>query len=106
MKILPGVAGMSSRSLPPGVVALGLVSMFMDISSEMIHSLLPIFLVSTLGISALWVGMIEGIAEATASITKVFSGALSDWAGRRKPLILLGYGLSAMTKPLFPMATA
>jgi sugar phosphate permease len=97
---------MSSRFLPRGVVALGLVSMFMDISSEMIHSLLPIFLVSTLGVSALWVGMIEGIAEATASIAKVFSGALSDWAARRKPLILLGYGLSALTKPLFPMATA
>jgi MFS family permease len=106
MKISPGAAGISSRSLPRGVVALGLVSMFMDISSEMIHSLLPIFLVSALDVSALWVGLIEGIAEATASITKVFSGALSDWAGRRKPLILLGYGLSAMTKPFFPMATA
>jgi MFS family permease len=96
---------MPSRCLPRGVVALGLVSMFMDISSEMIHSLLPIFLVSTLGLGTLSVGIVEGIAEATASVMKVFSGTLSDRVGRRKPLVLLGYGLSAMTKPLFPLAT-
>lgn len=78
----------------------------MDLSSEMIHSLLPVFLVTTLGASALAVGFIEGIAEATAAIVKVFSGALSDWIGRRKPLVLLGYGLAALTKPLFPLATA
>jgi MFS family permease len=87
------------------VVALGLVSLFMDLSSEMIHSLLPVFLVTVLGASALSVGFIEGIAEATASIAKVFSGVASDWMGRRKPLVLLGYGLAALTKPLFPLAT-
>jgi MFS family permease len=78
--------------------------MFADISSEMIHSLLPIFLVSVLGASALAVGLIEGIAEATALITKVFSGPLSDYLGRRKFLTTLGYGLAAFTKPLFPLA--
>jgi MFS family permease len=92
-------------ALPKGVVALGLVSLFMDLSSEMIHSLLPVFLVTVLGASALSVGFIEGIAEATASIAKVFSGVASDWMGRRKPLVLLGYGLAALTKPLFPLAT-
>jgi MFS family permease len=76
----------------------------MDLSSEMIHSLLPVFLVTTLGASALAVGLIEGVAEATAAIVKVFSGALSDWLNRRKPLVLLGYGLAALTKPLFPLA--
>lgn len=77
----------------------------MDLSSEMIHGLLPSFLVTVLGATALSVGLIEGIAEATASITKVFSGVISDWIGRRKPLVLLGYGLAALTKPLFPLAT-
>lgn len=95
---------MNPRNLPRGVVALGFVSLFMDTSSELIHSLLPAFLVSVLGAGALQVGIIEGIAEATASVTKVFSGALSDWIGRRKPLVLLGYGLAALTKPLFPLA--
>ena len=90
--------------IPSGVVALGFVSMLMDASSEMIHSLLPVFLVSVLGASALSVGVIEGIAEATASVAKVFSGTISDWIGKRKPLILLGYGLAALTKPLFPLA--
>lgn len=92
------------RTLPRGVIALGFVSMFMDTSSEMIHSLLPIFLVSSLGLTALSVGIIEGIAEATASITKIFAGVVSDWIGKRKPLLLLGYGLAALTKPLFPLA--
>lgn len=95
---------MKHPALPTGVIALGLVSLFMDISSEIIHSLLPVFLVTVLGASALSVGFIEGIAEATAAITKVFSGIISDWMGRRKPLVLLGYGLAALTKPLFPLA--
>ena len=93
------------REIPRGVWALGLVSLFMDISSEMIHALLPLYLVSVLGASTLVVGVIEGIAEATASITKVFSGALSDYLGRRKWLAALGYGMSAMTKPVFPLAS-
>ena len=76
----------------------------MDTSSELIHSLLPVFLVSVLGASALSVGVIEGIAEATASITKVFSGTLSDYLGKRKLLTVIGYGLAALTKPLFPLA--
>ncbi|MDI6749052.1 MAG: MFS transporter [Pseudomonadota bacterium] len=91
--------------LPPGVVTLGLVSMAMDLSSEMIHSLLPVFLVTVLGASAMSVGVIEGIAEATAAISKIFSGVISDRLGRRKPLVLLGYGMAALTKPLFPLAT-
>jgi MFS family permease len=78
--------------------------MFMDISSEMIHALLPVYLVTVLGASTLAVGFIEGIAEATANITKIFSGALSDWLGKRKLLTALGYGLAAFTKPIFPLA--
>jgi MFS family permease len=92
------------RRIPPGIWALGFVSMLMDISSEMIHALLPAFLVVSLGASALSVGLIEGIAEATAAITKVFSGAISDWLGRRKLLAAIGYGLAAFTKPVFPLA--
>ena len=91
--------------LPRGVIALGFVSLFMDTSSEMVHSLLPVFLVSVLGVGAMSVGIIEGIAEAAAAIVKVFSGTLSDWMGRRKPLVLVGYGLAALTKPLFPLAS-
>jgi MFS family permease len=83
---------------------LGVVSLFMDLSSEMIHGLLPVFLVGTLGVSALTLGLIEGVAESTASIVKLFSGTLSDRFGKRKPLMLLGYGLAAVTKPLFPLA--
>jgi len=94
------------RTLPKTVWALGLVSMFMDISSEMIHALLPLFLTTTLGASVALVGLIDGVAESTASISKVFSGYLSDRFGRRKPLILLGYGLGALTKPLFALATS
>ena len=93
------------KKIPRGVWALGLVSMFMDILSEMIHALLPIYLVSVLGTSMVTVGFIEGLAEATAMITKVFSGALSDWLGRRKLLAAIGYGLAAFTKPVFPLAT-
>jgi MFS family permease len=91
-------------SLPKGVVALGFVSLFMDMSSEAIHALLPLFLVGTLGASAFYVGVIEGLGEATAQITKLFSGLLSDRSGKRKPLAILGYGLSAVTKPLFALA--
>ncbi|MGY3239013.1 MFS family permease [Bradyrhizobium sp. USDA 4472] len=90
--------------LPRAIWVLGLVSMLMDISSEMIHALLPVYLVTVLGASTLAVGFIEGVAEATASITKIFSGALSDRLGRRKLLAALGYGLAAATKPLFPLA--
>jgi MFS family permease len=83
---------------------LGFVSLSMDLSSELIHSLLPVFLVGTLGVSTVTVGFIEGMAEATALIVKIFSGAISDYIGRRKGLLLLGYGLAAVTKPLFPLA--
>ncbi len=92
------------REIPGSVWALGLVSLFMDSSSEMIHALLPLYLVSVLGASTLTVGVIEGIAEATASITKVFSGALSDYLGKRKWLAAAGYGLAALSKPIFPLA--
>jgi len=95
---------MAGARLPAGIVALGFVSLFMDISSEMIHGLLPLFVVGTLGASAAVLGLIEGIGEATASVAKLFSGVLSDRMGRRKPLAVLGYGLSALTKPLFAIA--
>lgn len=94
------------RAIPTGIWVLGFVSMFMDISSEMIHALLPVYMVTVLGTSALAVGIIEGIAEATASITRIFSGALSDWLGKRKLLAALGYGLAAFTKPIFPLAAS
>jgi MFS family permease len=92
------------REIPASVWALGLVSLFMDTSSELIHALLPLYLVGVLGASTLTVGVIEGIAEATASITKVFSGALSDYLGQRKWLAAAGYTLAALTKPIFPLA--
>lgn len=92
--------------MPRAIWALGFVSLLMDISSELIHSLLPVFLVTGLGASMVTVGLLEGAAEATALIVKVFSGALSDWWGKRKPLALLGYGLAAVTKPLFALATS
>jgi len=85
------------------VWTLGIVSLLMDTSSELIHSLLPLFLVTTLGVSALAVGVIEGVAEATALCVKVFSGYLSDYFRRRKLLTVLGYGLAALSKPLFPL---
>jgi MFS family permease len=91
--------------IPTAVWALGFVSLLMDVSSELVHSLLPVFLVTALGASALIVGLIEGAAEATALIVKVFSGVLSDYWGRRKPLAVLGYGLGALSKPLFALAT-
>jgi MFS family permease len=92
------------RAIPRGVWALGLVSLFMDLSSELIHSLLPVFMVTVLGASALYVGIVEGIAEATASITKIFSGVISDRLGKRKALVVIGYGMAALTKPLFALA--
>ena len=95
----------STARLPTAIWALGLVSLLMDVSSEMIHALLPLFMVDALGMSVALVGLLEGLAEATALLLKVFSGVISDWFGRRKPLALLGYGLSAVTKPLFALAT-
>ncbi len=92
--------------LPRNVWMLGFVSLLTDISTDMIYSLLPLFLVSTLGASLVTVGLIEGVAEATASITKIFSGALSDYLGQRKGLAVLGYGLSTLLKPLFVLATS
>ena len=93
------------RAIPRGVWMLGFVSLLMDTSSELVHSLLPVFLTGTLGASVAEVGLIEGVAEATALVTKVFSGVISDWFGRRKPLAVLGYGLAALTKPFFALAT-
>ncbi len=97
---------MNPLRLPRGVWALGFVSLFMDLSSEIVHALLPIFMVGTLGASAAAVGLIEGLAEGAASIVKVFSGWFSDRLGRRKPLAVAGYGLAALTKPLFALAPA
>jgi MFS family permease len=94
------------RTIPAGIWALGFVSLLMDVSSEMIHALLPIYLVTVMGASMVTVGTIEGVAEATAAITKVFSGALSDWLGKRKLLAVIGYGLAAVTKPVFPLASS
>jgi MFS family permease len=91
------------QRIPQGVVALGLVSLFMDLSSEMIHGLLPFFLVNVLKTSAFTFGVIEGVAEATTAVTKLFSGVVSDWWGRRKPLLLVGYGLAALVRPVFPL---
>jgi MFS family permease len=92
--------------VPAGVWVLGFVSLLMDTSSEMIHGLLPVYLTTALGASALTVGAIEGVAESTALITRIFSGALSDWLGKRKLLTLIGYGLGAATKPVFPLASS
>src|SRR5680860_1366311 len=92
--------------LPKTVWALGFTSLFMDVSSELIHGLLPLFLVVNLGASAAVLGLVEGIAEAAANIARVFSGWLSDTLQRRKALAVAGYGLAAITKPLFPIASA
>ena len=100
----------SSHSDPPriptSIWALGLVSLCMDMSSELIHSLLPVYMVTVLGASLLSVGLIEGFAEATALLTKMFSGVLSDYWGKRKLLTVIGYGMAAVTKPLFPLASS
>lgn len=96
---------MTWRRIPAGIWALGFVSLLADIASEMVHSLLPVFLVSVIGASVLVVGLIEGVAEATAMIVKVFSGTLSDYLRKRKALAVVGYGLGALAKPLFALAT-
>ncbi len=108
MMTMSGYPGKTNplRTLPTGVWVLGFGSMFMDISSELIHSILPVFMVSVLGASMVTVGVIEGVAEATAAITKIFSGVLSDYLGRRKLVLVSGYALAALTKPLFPLATS
>jgi len=93
------------REVPATVWTLGFVSLLMDVSSELVHSLLPVFLTTVVGASAVDVGLIEGIAEATAAVAKVFSGAISDRIGKRKLLVGIGYGLSAITKPIFPLAS-
>jgi MFS family permease len=92
------------KHIPRSIWALGFVSLLMDTSSELIHSLLPVFMLTTLGISVFAIGLIEGAAESTALIVKVFSGMLSDYWGKRKPLAVLGYGLGALSKPLFALA--
>ena len=92
------------KPIPRTVWALGVVSLCMDLSSELVHSLLPVFMTTVLGASMVAVGIVEGVAEATASVVKLFSGWLSDRLGRRKPLVVLGYGLAALSKPLFPLA--
>lgn len=94
----------SLRSMPRNVWVLGVASLFTDLSSEMIHSILPVFLVAFMGTSVTMVGLIEGLGESIASITKVFSGALSDYLGRRKALVVFGYGLSMCVRPLFALA--
>ena len=94
------------RQIPKGVWILGFVSLLMDISSEMIHCLLPLFMVTTLGTSVFAVGLVEGLAESTALIVKVFSGTLSDYLGKRKGLAVFGYALGALTKPLFAVASS
>lgn len=100
----PSPTASALQRIPKAVWVLGFVSLLMDISSEMIHSLLPLFMVTVLGTSALTVGLIEGLAEATALIVKVFSGTLSDYLGKRKGLAVFGYALGALTKPLFALA--
>jgi MFS family permease len=94
----------SGRRLPLAIWTLGFGSLLMDTSSELVHSLSPVLLVNMLGASVVAVGMIEGVSEGTAGVTKVFAGALSDYFRRRKTLIVLGYALAALAKPLFPLA--
>ncbi|PLX91179.1 MAG: MFS transporter [Desulfuromonas sp.] len=94
------------RKLPSGIWVLGFVSLFMDVSSELVHSLLPIFMTTVLGASMVTVGIIEGVAEGIAATTKVFSGALSDYFRKRKILVVTGYAIGALTKPVFPLATS
>ena len=94
----------SLRRMPSGIWVLGFVSLLMDVSSEMIHSLLPLFMVTTLGAGTIAVGLVEGLAESLALVVKMFSGTLSDYLGRRKTLVVIGYGLGALTKPLFAVA--
>ncbi|HAT1644605.1 TPA: MFS transporter [Raoultella planticola] len=93
------------RRIPGGVWIIGFVSLLMDVSSEMIHSLLPLFMATALGTPVVIIGLIEGLAEATALCVKVFSGVISDYIGKRKGLAVLGYGLGALSKPLFALAS-
>lgn len=102
--MLPDTSTIDRIPIPRAVRMLGFVSLFMDFSSELVHALLPIFLVTTMGMSVSALGVLEGAAEATAMIVKIFSGPVSDWLGKRKALLLLGYGLAALSKPLFPLA--
>ncbi len=102
----PTRSRLRARDLPAGIWALGAVSLLMDTSSELVHSLLPVFMASTLGASVTTIGLLEGAAEAAAAFTKVLSGTLSDWLGKRKALVVTGYGLAALTKPLFPLAAS
>ncbi|KFX64477.1 MULTISPECIES: MFS transporter [Paraburkholderia] len=104
MQTKPAPNSSTLRQIPRGIWMLGFVSMFMDISSEIVHSLLPMFLVTSLGASATMVGLIEGVAEATTPIVKMFSGALSDYLGNRKWLAVIGYSMGALSKPLFALA--
>ena len=104
--VIGALAVIQKTTIPKSIWALGFVSLLMDVSSELIHSLLPVFLATALGLSTLTIGLIEGTAEATALIVKVFSGAVSDWWGKRKPLALVGYGLGALSKPLFALASS
>ncbi len=99
-------ASNKSGQIPAGIWVLGFVSMLMDISSEMIHSLLPLFMVTTLGTSVFIIGIIEGLAQSTALIVKVFSGILSDYIGKRKGLAVIGYAMGAFSKPLFAVASS
>ena len=103
---IPAPVPASAGRIPRTVWLLGFVSLLMDVSSEMIHGLLPLFMVTTLALSATTVGLIEGVAEATALIVKVFSGAISDYVGKRKSLAVIGYGMAAVTKPLFALASS
>ena len=102
---LPAAPQSHYHKMPRGIWVLGFVSMLMDISSELVHCLLPIFMATTLGASMMTIGIVEGIAEGAAAITKVFSGAISDYLGKRKLLAVVGYALGAMTKPIFPLAS-
>ncbi|NLP62972.1 MFS transporter [Paraburkholderia sacchari] len=103
--MLPDATRAPRIAIPRTVRMLGFVSLFMDLSSELIHALLPIFLVTTMGMSVSALGVLEGAAEASAMIVKIFSGPISDWLGKRKALLLLGYGMAALSKPLFPLAS-
>src|SRR6476659_4575746 len=97
----------SSRPrLPRNVWVLGFVSLFMDLSSEIYHALLPAFITLVLGLPVTALGAIDGVAEATANFAKLFSGRLSDRSLKRKPWVMAGYGLAALSKPLFPLAAS
>jgi MFS family permease len=102
---LPAKTRNAHTKLPSGIWFLGFVSMFMDISSELVHSLLPMFMSMVLGVSMVTIGFVEGFAESAAAIAKVFSGMLSDYVRKRKFLAVAGYGLAAITKPIFPLAS-